>query len=79
CSSTTSGPPTLRVGDSGPEVVELQKRLLETGTYPLGDTDGNFDEKVRNAVRTYQFTRGIDEDERGVYGPATRRALESET
>ncbi|WP_419994584.1 peptidoglycan-binding domain-containing protein [Streptomyces boninensis] len=78
-SQAPAPPPTLRMGDSGPEVVELQKRLLKTGTYPLGDTDGTFDAKVRQSVRTYQLMRGIDGDESGVYGPATRRALESET
>ncbi|MFF3815626.1 peptidoglycan-binding protein [Streptomyces bluensis] len=69
---------TLRLGDDGPEVTELQLRLRQVAVY-FGDIDENFDEQVEAAVRRYQFTRDIDEDDRGVYGGATREKLESET
>lgn len=44
-----------------------------------GEADGDFDEQVESAVRTYQVTRFVLQDESGVYGKATRASLESET
>ncbi|MHC3469324.1 peptidoglycan-binding domain-containing protein [Streptomyces sp. 7R007] len=77
--TTSNGqPPVLRYGDKGPEVVELQLRLRQIGFY-TGDADGDYDKDVENAVRSYQFARLIFTDESGVYGHATRAALESET
>ncbi|MEU6256113.1 peptidoglycan-binding domain-containing protein [Streptomyces sp. NPDC047043] len=70
--------PVLRLGDKGPEVVELQLRLRQIGFYD-GDADGEYDREVENAVRGYQLTRVILQDESGVYGVATRASLESET
>ncbi|QMV23636.1 hypothetical protein GQS52_19750 [Streptomyces sp. SCUT-3] len=71
--------PVLRVGDSGSEVVELQYRLSAAGTYGTRQSDGVFDEDVKDAVARYQAREGIEGDAPGVYGPSTRRALESET
>ncbi|MER6186567.1 peptidoglycan-binding domain-containing protein [Streptomyces sp. NPDC001652] len=81
--SPTSSPsqgaaPVLRLGDRGPEVIELQLRLRETGFF-AGEADGVYDREVENAVRAYQLTRVVVEDEPGVYGSATRTSLESET
>ncbi|MDQ0596668.1 hypothetical protein QF037_001013 [Streptomyces canus] len=81
--SPTSSPsqgeaPVLRLGDRGPEVIELQLRLRQTGFF-AGEADGVYDREVENAVRAYQLTRVVVEDEPGVYGPATRTSLESET
>lgn len=70
--------PVLRRGDTGPEVTELQLRLRQIGFYD-GDADGEFDRRVENAVRGYQLTRFVLDDEPGVYGTATRASLESET
>ncbi|MEV7737064.1 peptidoglycan-binding domain-containing protein [Streptomyces sp. NPDC088921] len=75
---SSSRPPVLRLGDQGPEVVELQLRLQQVGVYD-GESDGDFDQQVQSAVRTYQVTRFVLQDESGVYGKATRAALESET
>ncbi|MEV6882685.1 peptidoglycan-binding domain-containing protein [Streptomyces sp. NPDC051135] len=69
--------PTLRRGDQGPEVVELQQRLAGMKMY-RGDANGDFDRQVEDAVRQYQWFRGIYTDGVGVYGPDTRRRLESE-
>ncbi|SPF04140.1 peptidoglycan-binding domain-containing protein [Streptomyces sp. MA5143a] len=83
----TSGPapsgsaeqnPVLGLGDQGPEVTELQLRLRQVGLYD-GDADGEYDREVESAVRGYQLTRVILDDESGVYGMPTRTALESET
>ncbi|MFJ4199696.1 peptidoglycan-binding protein [Streptomyces sviceus] len=71
-------PPVLSLGDQGPEVVELQLRLRQVGLYD-GEADGDFDQQVRSAVRTYQVTRFVLQDDSGVYGRATRASLESET
>ncbi|MEU9302842.1 peptidoglycan-binding domain-containing protein [Streptomyces sp. NPDC048269] len=67
--------PTLRYGDSGSEVEKLQRLLAARGlfTYKI---NGKFDWRVENAVSTFQYDNNIDEDEWGVYGPATRKALE---
>ncbi|MFC3576624.1 peptidoglycan-binding domain-containing protein [Streptomyces yaanensis] len=70
--------PVLRRGDNNAEVKELQLRLTQIGLYS-GPAKGRFDSQVENAVRNYQFSRGITGDEWGVYGPATRTKLESET
>ncbi|MDQ0905524.1 hypothetical protein QFZ22_001509 [Streptomyces canus] len=71
-------PPVLSLGDQGPEVVELQLRLRQVGIYD-GEADGDFDQQVQRAVRTYQVTRFVLQDGAGVYGKATRASLESET
>uniref|UniRef100_A0AAU2JN54 Peptidoglycan-binding protein n=1 Tax=Streptomyces sp. NBC_00049 TaxID=2903617 RepID=A0AAU2JN54_9ACTN len=66
--------PTLRYGDSGPEVEKLQRLLAAQGLF-RSKVNGKFDWRVENAVSTFQFNNDIDE-EWGVYGPVTRRALE---
>ncbi|MEX3099325.1 peptidoglycan-binding protein [Streptomyces sp. ST1020] len=71
-------PRVLRLGDTGPQVRELQLRLRQLGRYD-GEATGVYDENVQSAVRTYQFTRLILSDESGVYGATTRQSLESET
>ncbi|MEU6004736.1 peptidoglycan-binding protein [Streptomyces sp. NPDC047453] len=70
--------PVLRRGDQGSEVTELQLRLAQLFLYP-GKADGVFGRRLEKSVRAYQWSRGIDADELGVYGPATRARLESET
>ncbi|MFJ8002957.1 peptidoglycan-binding domain-containing protein [Streptomyces fagopyri] len=69
---------TLRRGDRGPEVTELQLRLRQLFLYN-GKADGTYSRQVEDAVRRYQWARGIRSDEQGVYGTATRASLESET
>ncbi|MER5873772.1 peptidoglycan-binding domain-containing protein [Streptomyces sp. NPDC002044] len=67
--------PTLRFGDSGADVEKLQRLLADQGLY-RGKINGRFDSRVEWAVSTFQFENGIDDEEWGVYGPVTRRALE---
>ncbi|WP_225830767.1 peptidoglycan-binding protein [Streptomyces sp. NK08204] len=85
-SETASGSPdtvpaaplVLRRGDKGPEITELQLRLRQLNLY--GDqANGVFTRPVEDAVRRYQLARGIQGDDPGTYGPATRASLESET
>ncbi|MFE2184192.1 peptidoglycan-binding protein [Streptomyces sp. NPDC059455] len=72
------GPPVLREGDSGPEVVELQKRLIQLLQY-IGVADGKYDGGLRRIVSSYQDQHDITGDPDGVYGENTRRDLESRT
>ncbi|WP_435643724.1 peptidoglycan-binding domain-containing protein [Streptomyces sp. H49] len=76
--TTPAGAPALRRGDVGPRVADLQFRLWQLNLY-LGAFDGVFTRSVENGVRTYQLARGVQGDPAGVYGPATRAALEAET
>ncbi|WP_240139806.1 peptidoglycan-binding domain-containing protein [Streptomyces sp. MUM 178J] len=69
---------TLRRGDSGAGVQELQLRLAQLGLFQ-GSPDGEYDRDVENAVLFYQGDRDVAGDPDGVYGPQTRRALEAET
>ncbi|MFF1492533.1 peptidoglycan-binding protein [Streptomyces sp. NPDC058304] len=66
--------PTLRYGDSGPEVEKMQRLLAGRGYY-RGKINGRFDSRTEDAVSDFQWQNYIDEDW-GVYGPQTRRALE---
>ncbi|ANP51244.1 hypothetical protein J2Z21_003008 [Streptomyces griseochromogenes] len=74
------GAGTLRQGDTGAEVTNLQKRLLRIpDVYRDGSTDGTYDAVLTAAVARFQLWYGISGDETGVYGDDTRRALESRT
>ncbi|MFJ3305403.1 peptidoglycan-binding protein [Streptomyces sp. NPDC086549] len=71
---------TLREGDSGPQVTELQQRLLRIpDVYRDGSTDGRYDAVLTAAVARFQLWYGIRGDETGVYGNDTRQSLESRT
>ena len=73
--SPTAKPRTTLVrGDSGPRVLQLQRRLSELG-YWLGEPDGSFGSLTQQAVFALQKSAGLRRD--GVVGPRTRRALEA--
>ncbi|MEU9450120.1 peptidoglycan-binding protein [Streptomyces sp. NPDC048277] len=79
-STDPDGAGTLRQGDSGPEVVELEQRLLRIpDVYRDGSTGGTYDAALTAAVERFQIWYGISGDERGVYGDDTRKSLESRT
>ncbi|WP_216587672.1 peptidoglycan-binding domain-containing protein [Streptomyces brasiliscabiei] len=74
------GAGTLREGDSGAEVSELQERLLRIpNVYDNGSTSGQYDAVLTEAVARFQLWYGIRGDETGVYGNDTRQDLESRT
>ena len=62
--------PTIRRGDTGPAVADLQ-RLVHVRA------DGEFGPVTERAVRAFQTTRGIDPD--GIVGPHTWAALVAPT
>jgi peptidoglycan hydrolase-like protein with peptidoglycan-binding domain len=63
---------TLRSGDTGPDVLALQKRL-RTLHYDVGRADGHFGYDTLHAVVAFQKVQGIDRD--GVVGPRVWRRL----
>ncbi|MYQ66048.1 MULTISPECIES: peptidoglycan-binding protein, partial [unclassified Streptomyces] len=74
------GEGTLREGDSGPEVADLQRRLLKIpNVYENGSTAGTYDATLTEAVARFQLWYGVRGDENGVYGDDTRQSLESRT
>ncbi|MFE1800424.1 MULTISPECIES: peptidoglycan-binding domain-containing protein [unclassified Streptomyces] len=74
------GPGTLREGDRGPEVSDLQERLLRIpDVYKEGTPSGIYDATLTAAVARFQLWYGIRGDETGVYGNDTRTDLEART
>lgn len=67
---------TLHVGDTGPYVRSVQERLSSLG-YWNGAADGVYGLLTAQAVMALQKAAGLGRD--GVYGPATRRALQAGT
>lgn len=65
----------LQLGSKGPEVIELQKKLLKLN-YDLSPwgADGDFGQKTDAAVRAFQKKSKLDVD--GIVGPNTYAALE---
>ncbi|MEU9169000.1 peptidoglycan-binding domain-containing protein [Streptomyces sp. NPDC048420] len=77
-SDAVVAPPVLRRGSEGAEVVELELRLTQVGLYSR-KASGHYNEGVEDAVSRYQWARGIQVAEYGVYDLVTRERLESET
>ncbi|MFF4404788.1 peptidoglycan-binding protein [Streptomyces sp. NPDC001262] len=75
----TPSDPALRPGDSGSAVTAMQQLLYGIGIYH-GWRFGTYDADTTAAVQKFQEWSAVAaecrEDPRGVYGPATRRALE---
>ncbi|NED16228.1 peptidoglycan-binding domain-containing protein [Streptomyces sp. SID9124] len=69
---------SLRRGDHGPEVAELQNRLREVWVYN-GPVDADYGSRTEQAVSDLQTWWSIDGDPDGVYGPNTRSRLEATT
>ncbi|MGW6940579.1 peptidoglycan-binding domain-containing protein [Streptomyces xanthophaeus] len=65
---------TLRMGDSGEAVRDLQERLYGQG-FTYVSTTGVFDSQTKRGVAQLQRDRGIKGDQPGVYGPATQAAF----
>ncbi|WP_161791341.1 peptidoglycan-binding domain-containing protein, partial [Streptacidiphilus jiangxiensis] len=66
---------TLRPGDSGPAVARLQQLLFQQG-FTYVSVTGVYDTATTRGVTQLQQDRGITGDPAGVYGPASRAALD---
>lgn len=66
---------TLRKGDSGDDVRELQESL-NTLLYNAGEADGKFGSRTESALKDYQRDHGLKVD--GICGPATWASIEEE-
>ncbi|MDL2289407.1 LysM peptidoglycan-binding domain-containing protein [Clostridia bacterium OttesenSCG-928-F22] len=64
--------PTLELGSSGSEVVELQEELKHL-TYYDHPVTGVYDENTQHAVQRFQINNRLTAD--GITGPSTWRAL----
>ena len=69
---TTNVFANFQSGDEGPEVVELQERLIQLG-YNISVADGVFGSETTAAVKKYQQDIGAEVD--GVVGDATYYSL----
>ncbi|MGB2926543.1 MAG: peptidoglycan-binding protein [Limnothrix sp.] len=69
--ANTNSSRTLREGNTGSDVQNLQERLRELG-YPIGAT-AIFDNATENTVRQFQSSQGIQVD--GIVGPQTNQRL----
>ncbi len=67
------GHPTLKMGDRGEEVKDLQARLNAKG-YDCGKCDGIFGTSTKNAVLALQLDHKLKND--GIVGPKTWQVLE---
>lgn len=65
--------PTMEVGDRGPRVEALQRRLASLG-YWVGGADGVYGHLTQQAMFAFQKAHGLSRD--GVYGPRARWNLE---
>ncbi|MFJ9517561.1 peptidoglycan-binding protein [Kitasatospora sp. NPDC101801] len=78
-----TGPRTLTLKMQGADVKDMQSRIADVLWWKYGSSlaTGDFDPKTEKAVRDFQAYYGPSrlDDPPGVYGPATRQALESVT
>lgn len=73
-SATPAVPRTLRAGDRGADVTELQNLLFGQGLTYVSAT-GVYDDATVRGVEQVQSDRSLSCDPRGVYGACTRAAL----
>ena len=72
--STPGNRQTLRKGDNGPAVREMQELLLKAGcTLPKHGADGDFGAETKAAVKAFQTANALTPD--GICGPLTWAAL----
>jgi N-acetylmuramoyl-L-alanine amidase len=64
---------TLKQGQTGDEVRQLQQQLKNWGYYMSGKADGIYGSATADAVRKFQRDQGLTTD--GMAGPVTLRAL----
>lgn len=67
---------TLERGSEGPEVADLQERLIELRFKP-GEVDGVFGVLTESAVKMFQVS--VDEEADGIVGQVTQEKLDQAT
>ena len=75
-SSESSFWTTLRSGDSGTDVKQLQENLIQLG-YMSGKPDGKYGDTTTAAVKAFQKANNLKDD--GTAGPETLKAIYSGT
>lgn len=75
-SAAAPAPATLRRGDSGAAVHDMQYTLWRLGFYH-GQQYGSYDADTADSVRKFQEWDGVRGDVAGEYGANTRRALQT--
>jgi len=65
---------SIRIGDSGAAVEQLQRDLQNLG-YDVGGVDGDFGPNTYKAVVAFQRDRGLTQDGEGVVGSQTKNAI----
>ncbi|HET8894012.1 MAG TPA: peptidoglycan-binding domain-containing protein [Gaiellaceae bacterium] len=63
---------TLKPGDTGSQVTDLQQTLAAVG-YSSGAADGNYGPATQSAVARFQRASGLTAD--GIFGSQTLSAL----
>ena len=63
----------MRKGETGVDVLKLQKRLIELGYLYSGGATSTFDTLTLCGVTGYQLEAGLQVD--GICGPATQKSL----
>ena len=66
---------SLRLGDSGADVKQLQLSLMFKGYLRESSIDGSFGQETFEAVKSFQKNNNLNVD--GIAGPATREKLSS--
>ena len=72
-SAVTAPSETLKPGDTGTQVKDLQRSLAALGFSP-GTPDGDYGPATQVAVEKFQVAKGLAED--GIVGPATLAAIQ---
>jgi peptidoglycan hydrolase-like protein with peptidoglycan-binding domain len=67
---------TYGVGDTGNQVEQIQKHLIDTGYMSQGAADGSFGKNTENALRKFQQDKGLSTD--GTFGAQTLRAFQGQ-
>ncbi len=67
---------TMRLGNAGAKVTELQQKLIYLGLMPEGSADGHYGAATQNAILAYQHRNGLTEW--GIANIETQRLLNAE-
>ena len=68
-----TSPSIMKKGDTGVDVLKMQKRLIELGYLYSGGATSKFDTLTLCGVTGYQLEAGLQVD--GICGPATQKSL----